>query len=160
RVPSWTRTVFVRDVAREAELGERAGNEPVIELLGCIWLVPIGNAGRVIMRDQREVLADIRADVPFHDLHVIDVEEDLDARRVDAPTDFRAPLEMIEHRVGATEIRVGVLAVDDLDADGHALVFGVRLDAIQERRAVLSTFLVADPAALATDRDDVRPSMH
>src|SRR5262249_34824884 len=97
--------------------------------------------------------------VPFHDLHVVDVEQNLYAGRIDPAADVGAPLEPIEDGIGAPELRIEVLAVDDLDADGDVLVFRVRLHALQEPAAAVLAFLVADAAPLAADRDDVRPAV-
>ena len=84
------------------------------------------------MCDRGEVFADVGADVAVHDLRVVDVEQQLHSRRIHPPAHIHAPGKAIEDRIGAAEVGVGVLAVHSLDADRHALVFGVRLDAVEE----------------------------
>src|SRR5207302_7864159 len=47
-------------------------------------LVPTGNVADVEVADAIDVRSDVLDQVPFHDLHVIDVEEELDVRAAHA----------------------------------------------------------------------------
>src|SRR5438093_8173738 len=69
------RPPLVRDVASEPQIRDRLRHEPVIELLRIVQLVPARHAGRMEMRDPLKVIADVRADIAVHDLHVVDVEQ-------------------------------------------------------------------------------------
>jgi hypothetical protein len=75
--------------------------------------------------------------------------------RVDAPAHVCGPLEAIANGVGATELGIHVLAVDHLEAEIDAFVFGMGLDAIEQRRRRVFPLLVADAAALAAVGNDV-----
>src|SRR2546421_18977 len=57
---------------------------------------------------------------------------------------------MIEDRVGAAELRIGVLAVDHLDADPYVLVFGVCFYAVDGR---LAAHLVERAGRVAAEVD-------
>src|SRR4051794_3754187 len=59
-----------------------------LQLLRRIELVAPRHAARVVMREPLFVLLDGADDVTFHDLHVVDVVQKPDARRVDRLYDF------------------------------------------------------------------------
>ena len=63
----------------------------VVDLLSVVKFVAAGDAAGVEVADPREVLLDVAADVAIHDLHVVDVEEQFHAGRVDALAKRRCP---------------------------------------------------------------------
>ena len=71
---------LVREEALEAGLDDRAADRRPLQLLRVVELVPARHAAGVIVRDVLVMLADGADHVAFHDLHVVDVVEQLDAR--------------------------------------------------------------------------------
>src|SRR5215467_4328270 len=80
RIASRRGTVFMRDIARETEVGDGLSDEPVIDLLRLVEKPPAGNPGGMEMGDEGEILADIVADIAIHDLHVVNVEDQFHTR--------------------------------------------------------------------------------
>ena len=75
--------------------------------------------------------------VAVHDLHVVDVEQQLHARRADLAHDLRHPVEVVALVAGVALHRVGVVArVEVLQADGHALLLRVAGHLLQPLDAV------------------------
>jgi hypothetical protein len=101
-------------------------------------------------------LLDVAADVAIHDLHVVDVEEQFHAGRVDALANVDAPGDVVADLIEPAEGIRREAAVHDLHADGHAFVFGMRFEPVQDGDAVIGTFGVGHAAALTADGDDVR----
>ena len=97
------------------------------------------------------VVRDGADQIAFHDLHVVDVIQQLDAGRVDRLHDRDA-----ERRPVALVVGVVHLAVQELHANRHAVVLADLLHAIQPRDAVGNGLLVAHPALVAEEGDDVR----
>src|SRR5688572_5741538 len=73
RARVFRRDEFLRYVAGEACLGDRARDRRIVELLRRVDLMTPRHAGSVIMADVLAVVADRSDDIPFHDLHVVDV---------------------------------------------------------------------------------------
>src|SRR5262249_51985768 len=96
RIVPLARRVLVRHEACVAEIGDRFHHEVVVQLLRVVDLVPAGVAARVEVADPLEVVTDVAGDVAVHDLRVVDVEEDLHPRRVDALHDVHAPRDVVE----------------------------------------------------------------
>ena len=70
----------MRHEASESEVGDRLHDETVVQLLRVVDFVPARIAAGVEMADPLEVIADVADDVAVHDLGVVDVVENLDAR--------------------------------------------------------------------------------
>src|SRR6185436_2732811 len=79
-IASRPRSVLVRDKPRVPGLGNRVGDEAVVQLLRAVDLLTARHTGDVNVADVVEVIAEIADDVAVHDLHVIDVVDDLHAR--------------------------------------------------------------------------------
>src|SRR5262245_62238716 len=75
---------LVRQVAAEAEVDDRAAHGLPVDLLRVVQLVAVWDAAGMKVSDVADVVADGADHVAFHDLHVVDVVEQLDPRRVDA----------------------------------------------------------------------------
>ena len=78
------------------------------------------------MADVLDILADGAHDITLHNLHVIDVVEQLDSRGVHRFDDIHAP-----GRVVALVVFMVDLAVQELEDDGDTLVFRNLFDAVQ-----------------------------
>lgn len=70
--------VFLADESIEACVGDGFGDGGVVELLGGIEFISAGDACGVVVADVLMVLADGADDVSLHDLHVVDVVEELE----------------------------------------------------------------------------------
>src|SRR5207253_2173714 len=97
------------------------------------------------------VVADGADDVAFHDLHVIDVVQQPDARRAHG-LHHGDP----ESRPVALVVRVIDLAVQELEADRDPLFFRLRLDRVEPRDTVVDRLPVAPAAPVAEHRDHIR----
>src|SRR6185369_8741737 len=96
RIPPWPRSVLVCDEARVSGFGDGVGDKAVVQFLCVVDLLPRRHAGDVDVTDVIEILAKIADDIAVHDLHVIDVVDDLHARRADLLADLPTPIEVIE----------------------------------------------------------------
>src|SRR5258708_26284016 len=141
---------FVGDVAAEVGGGDAAHDAVPLDFLGAVEFVAAGNAAGVEVGDPIDVFLDGADQVTFHDLHVIDVVEELDARGVDGLDPVDAPGGVVADVVVVVE-----LAVEELHADGDAVVFGDFFDAIEADDGVLGAFFVGHAAAISGERDDV-----
>src|SRR5262249_2696853 len=84
--------------------------------------------------------------VAFHYLHVVDVIQQLDARRIHSLDDFDSKGCMV-----SLVALVVDLAVEQLDDDGYATVLGGLLYAIQSSDTVIDRFFVADTVPVAKE---------
>ena len=90
-------------------------------------------------------------EIAFHDLHVIDVVEQFDA--LGRPTSSQtcdAPGGVVAHVV-----LVVALAVEELHADGDAVVFGDGFDSLEADDGVAGALFVGHAFAVAGEGDDV-----
>jgi hypothetical protein len=141
---------LVGDVAAEVGGGDAAHYAVPLDFLGGVEFVAAGDAAGVEVGDPIDIFLDGADQVTFHDLHVIDVEEELDARRVDGLDDLHTPGGVVTHVVVVVD-----LAVEELDADRDAVVLGDFLDAVETGNSVLGAFVVGHAFAIAGKSDDV-----
>jgi len=141
---------FVGDVAAEVGGGDATHDAVPLDFLGAVELVAAGNAAGVEMGDPVDILLDGADEVAFHDLHVVDVEEKLDAGRVDGLDDLDAPGGVVAHVVVVVD-----LAVEEFHANGDAVVFGEFLHAVEAGDGVFGAFFVGHPRAVSGKGDDV-----
>ena len=112
--------------------------------------MPAGNAAGVVVGDVGMELLNRRDHVSFHDLHVVDVVEQLEVLRADPLAQFDTPYSVVAHVV-----RVVDLAVEQFH-HGEDLVFlADRHDALEADRALVESLLVWHPGAVAGKADDV-----
>lgn len=79
-----SRDEFVGDVACIPGLEDCPHDRRIMNFLVLVQLDPPGVAGRMIVGDEVLILPNTANDVPVHNLHVIDVEEQFHAGRVDS----------------------------------------------------------------------------
>ena len=79
------------DVAGEIRVGDGFHDRRVLNFLRSVEFVTAGNASGMKVSDDADVLADGVDQIPFHDLHVVDVVEQFDARGVDLVHHARTP---------------------------------------------------------------------
>ena len=141
---------FVGHVAAEVGGGDATHNAVPLDFLSAIKFVSAWNATGMEVAYPIDVFLDSPNEVAFHDLHVVDVVEQLDARRIDSLDDLEAPGGVVAHVVVMVHF-----AVEELDADGDAVVLGDFLDAIQACDGVLGALFVGHALAIAGKSDDV-----
>ena len=139
------------DESGEARVGDRLHHATVVQLLRVVDLGAAGHAAGVIVRDVLRVGANRRDDVAFHDLHVVDVVQQLEARRRDALHDLHGP-----RRVVGLVVLVIDLAVQHLEAERDAVLLGRRRDALEAGDAVGDSLAVGQAGAVAAEHHDVR----
>jgi len=106
--------VFVSHEPPVAQVSCSLQQEAVIQFLRLVDFVPARHSCGVKMTDQRQMGANIRCYVAIHDLNVINVEKNLDARGIHSRAHFRCPIDMIADRIRPAEGRIFVFAIDDL----------------------------------------------
>ena len=122
-----------------AEVGDLFANGSVIHLLGLkVKLIATRIACGVEVADVLEVLLDGADDIAFHDLHVIDVEEELEAWGADTLAEFDTVGSMVASVVGVVD-----LAIQELHAESDACVFGTLDDASDKFLIVIEALLDA-----------------
>src|SRR5260370_7616276 len=109
-----------------------------------------GNSGGVEVGNAIGMFLGGGGGVLFHDLHGIDDEEKLDARRIDSLDDLDAPRGVVAHVIVMVD-----LAVQKLDADGDAVVFGDLFDAVEAGDGVPGALFIGHAGAVAGESDDV-----
>ena len=102
----------------------------VVQFLRFVHVPPAGIARRMVMGEVWMVFADGADEVAFHDLHVVDVVEQADARRADQLADLDTP-----GRVVALVARMIHLAVQQFDHEGDTGLFRGLGDAAQAARS-------------------------
>src|SRR5688572_13747122 len=100
--------------------------------------------------DVLPVVTDGPDDVPLHDLHMVDVVEELHPRRAHPPHHRYA-----ERGVISLVVWVIHLAVQQLETDGYPMLLGQHLDAVEPGNAARNRLGVAASATVAEHRDDV-----
>src|SRR6202158_5472078 len=141
---------FVSDVAAEVCSGDAAHDAVPLNFLGAVEFVAAGNATGVEVGDPIDVFLDGADQVTFHDLHVINVVEQLDAGRINGLDDLHSPSGVVAHVVFVVD-----LAVEELDADGDAVVLGDFLDAVETGDGVFGALFVGHPIAVAGESNHV-----
>src|SRR5437016_13039239 len=105
------------DVASEVGGGDAADHAVPLDFLGGVEFVAARDAAGVEVGDPIDIFLDGADQVTFHDLHVIDVVEQLDAGRVDGLDDLHSPGGVVAHVVVVVD-----LTVEKLDAVGDGVV--------------------------------------
>ena len=86
---------FVADVEIVTGLRNGAADPGIVELLRVVQIVASRIAGGVEVADPADVFTEGPDHVAFHDLHVVDVVQEFDARAVHLLTDCHAPCRVI-----------------------------------------------------------------
>src|SRR5579863_2053341 len=85
------RRILVSDEAGVVQIRDRLSDEVVVQLLALVDIVTPRVAAGMEMADPLKVIADVADDVAVHDLSVVNVEQDLHPRGVDALHHVHAP---------------------------------------------------------------------
>ena len=113
---------FVRDVSGVAEVGDGLCNEMVVEFLRVVDFVTPRHASGMEVSDPLQVLLNIETDITIHDLHVVDIKQQLDARLVDSLAHVDAPREVIADLVQPSKSIGREFAVHDFETNVHAFL--------------------------------------
>src|SRR5262249_44571526 len=113
--------------------------------------MPAGDATRVIMAEILVLILDGADDIALHDLHVVDVVEELEMGRTDFLADLDTPRGMVAHVIAVIN-----LAVEQFHADGDVVLLGEGGDALDTLRAILDAGFVVEANAIAGETNDVR----
>src|SRR5882762_7457609 len=84
-----SRHELVRDIALIVQIRHGGSNCVVVEFLAVVDFMATGNAAGMKMSDPVDVVADRPDHIALHDLHMIDVVQQLHSRRVDCSYDRR-----------------------------------------------------------------------
>ena len=160
------RNEFLPDVARVADVDQLLHDRGIVHFLILVEFATSGNACRVNVPDDVLVLLDAADDVAVHELHVVDVEQQLDPRRTHFAKDRRHEIEVVALIAGVPLHRVGTVSrVQMLDAHRHALLLGVLREFLQPLHAVRERVVGRDRSRLRVlgvsplvthERDDAR----
>ena len=122
----------------------------VIQLLRLIDLSPSRNAPCVIMRDVRMEFFDRLDDIPFHDLHVINIVEEFEPIRSHGFAKFCAPRSVI-----TLVILVIHFAVEQFHHHVDPMLLGCRSDLFKADGTVFETFLIAESSAISRKTNQI-----
>src|ERR1700679_2746377 len=112
---------LVRDVALVVKIRDGGGDGVIVQFLAVVDLMPSGDTAGMKMSDPVDVVADRSDDIALHDLHMINVVQQFQPRRIDATHHRNAKGGVI------TLIpRMIDFAVEQFHADGDAMFFGDR----------------------------------
>ena len=134
----------MRHISTESRVGDGSHYTIPLDLLGSIQFMPAGNSAGVKMTNPLDVLSDGLNQIPFHDLHVVDVIEEFHIRRIDLLDHAYPPRGVVTHVIVMVS-----LAVEQFHADGHAMIFRNLLDSIQAGDGVLSPLFIGEAGAIS-----------
>ena len=140
------RDKFLRDIAFEAGVQNRLHDARPVEFLCLVNLRAARHAAGVVVVEVWVVLLDRVADIAIHDLHVINVVEQLEPLGADALHQLRAPRDMI-----ALVILVVALAVQQFHAQRHLQFFRQRQKPFQAKGAILQALRIVEAGAVARE---------
>src|ERR1022692_4690061 len=144
------RDELVGEIAFELQVRDGLRDGAPVELLRVVELVASGHAAGVEVADVLDVVADGADDVAFHDLHVVNVVEQFDARRTHRLNHFDAPAGVV-----ALVVLVVHLAVEQFQANGDAGVFGHFGDALESHDAGVAAGVVGQALPVPGEGDHV-----
>lgn len=146
------RGIFVGNVTVIAGFGNSSHNGGVVNFLVLIKLVTAGDTCGMYVADVFNVLTYCGNQVAFHNLHVVNVVEHFESRRINAPTQLEAPGGFVAHIAGVID-----LAVEQLHADIYAVILGNLGGFFEDGIAVVHALLITDSFAVAGHGDNVSP---
>ena len=94
--------------------------------------------------------ANIANDITFHDLHVINIIEQLETLRSNPLGEIHPPRGMVTLVVLMID-----LTVEQLHADGHLMFFGQAHDLFQTYGTILQTCFIVQPLPVTREANDV-----
>ena len=144
---------FLGDEAFETCADDGAHDSGVIDLLGVVDLVAAGDTAGVVVSDASLIFFNSGHEVAFHDLHVVDVVEQLESLRAYRIAKCRTPWGFV-----ALVVRVVDLTVEEFHHHVDLVFFGGRHEALDSDGTVLDALFIIEPVAIAGKADEVRQS--
>ena len=138
------RDELMPDIAVVSQCGYRLHDAAIVEFLVVVKVAPARVASGVEMSNPLDVPLDGADNVALHDLHVVDVVEEFDARRINALANFNAPPSSVSLIVFVVNF-----AVEEFEGEGNSCFLGSLGNSLQALNSVFQTFLVADAPAVA-----------
>ena len=138
------------DKPLEAGVGNCLSNGGVVEFLSGAQFVTPRDPGGVEVCDMLDVVANGGDDVAFHDLHVVDVIEQLEVRVIEKFTKGRPP-------TGVVALIVGMIdpGVEQLHDENDVVFFRQGKKALQAHGAVFEAFLLRNAVSVSGEGDHV-----
>src|SRR5260370_37614282 len=95
---------FVGDEAAKVGCGDSTHNAVPLDFLDGVKFMAAGNSAGVEVADPIDVFLDGADEIAFHDLHVVDVVQELDAGGIDGLNDLDAPGGVVAHIVSVVGV--------------------------------------------------------
>ena len=150
------RSMLVSDETRVTQVRNRIRNEAVIELLRVIDFQTARHTRGVNVVYPGKVISKVANDVAVCDLNMVDVEDNLHARRIDLLADIETPREVIE---GLIRSLIGNdFGIGDLHAQGDALLLGVTFDPVEVGDSIIDGLFHRHTLPIAGQCDEIRAS--
>ena len=129
---------LLADVALVADLDQLPHDRRIVDLLFVVEFRSARIAGRVDVADHVLAFFEAADHVAVHDLHVVDVEQQLHPRRADLADDVGDLIDVVALVTGMALHRVrGIARVEVFDADRDTLFLGVSGQLLQPRDAIV-----------------------
>src|SRR5258708_2067310 len=138
------------NVSLESGVGDAPHHAVPLHFLGTVEFMAAGPAAGVKVPDPLDILSDGGDQIAFHDLHVVDVVEQLHVRRIYFLHYAHSPTRVVTH-----VIVVVAFAVEQLQTNGYAMIFRDFLDAVEADDGIASAFVVAHSFAISGERDHI-----
>ena len=141
---------FMAYEARITCSGEGTGDGWVIELLAVTQFVTTGNPGGMEVGEVFDVLVNGGDDVALHDLHVIDIVEELETGMAQFLAEGDSPGGVITLVIGMVDLRI-----EEFHHENDLMLLGERQEAFQSGSAVVEPLLIRETVPVAAEGDDV-----
>ena len=146
---------LLRNEAIKAGGENGAHHGRVVDLLRVVEFASAGVTGGMVVTDVFLVFADVADDVAVHDLHMINVEQQLEVRRADLLDGLDAKTEIVALIAGVALHRMAAVhRVEQLEAERDAVFFGVADDLFPRLHAVANGLIAIDAGSLHADEGD------
>lgn len=139
--------------AIKASFCDCRSNGGVVDFLASVHFVSSGVAGGVVMAEVPVVFLDRPDEVPFHDLHVVDVVEQFEVIGSDHVHQLDPPVRSIAHVVGMVDP-----AVEEFHVEDDPMLFGDGDDLLESSSAVFQASLSIDAPCVSRKANDIPPA--
>ena len=116
----------------------------VVEFLRSVELVPARTTSGVVVRVVGGMLENVGHDIPLHDLHMINIAEELKARGTQLLAESQTPVAPITLVIGMIDSRI-----EKLHHQRHIVLFGECQKGFEPPGTVLKSFLVGQAFPVA-----------
>ena len=127
------------------------GNGGVVELLIDPQFVPARDPCGVKVGEIINISADSRDHISLHDLHVVDVIEELEAGMANLPAEVHTPVGIV-----TLVVRVIYLRIQQFHDQDDIMLFGEGQNPLKSEGALIYSVLIGEPLTVSAEGDDVR----